>query len=278
MQTTQQLLKFAEKELHALDTPRLDAEVLLASLLNVNRSQFYTYPDAVIGKNISGDFFRLLQNRKTGYPIAYLTGNKEFWSINFSVNENTLIPRPETESLVELALEHIPANNIGRVLDLGTGSGAIAIAIAASRPACEITAVDISIAALQIAKHNAVSNKISNITFLQSDWFNELQNQRYDFILSNPPYVDYLACKSMINELKHEPRTALDGGHKGRDHLKIIIAKATQHLKSGGLMIIEHGYDQGEFVRRQLKSNHYENVHTCTDFAGHERHSFALHR
>ncbi len=274
-QTTQELLTSAEEALQVSETPRLDAEVLLAALLGVNRSRLYAYPDAVIDKSIARDFHCLLEDRKDGCPVAYLTGNKEFFSMRFNVNANTLIPRAETETLVELALEHMPADHTGAVLDLGTGSGAIAIAIAASRPGCAITAVDISIEALKVARENALSNNITNITFLQSDWFGELQNQRYDVIVSNPPYVDYLRRNAMANALKYEPRAALDGGHMGREHLQSIIAGARQHLTPGGFMITEHGWDQGEFVRSRLVSHHYEDVRTHTDLAGHERYGFA---
>ena len=275
MQTTRQLLNFAVKQLQSSSAPRLDAEVLLASLLKIDRSRFYAHPETAVAEELTGDFRRLLHNRKAGCPVAYLTGTKEFLSINFAVDQNTLIPRPETELLVELALKHIPGNSPYQILDLGTGSGAIAVAVAAARPACKITAVDLSAGALRVARQNAAAMTLSNITFHQSDWFGGLQNKRFDAILCNPPYIDYLGKTPVSSETRHEPRIALDGGYKGQTCIRAIIPAAVKRLNPSGFMIIEHAHNQGDFVRGQFKSNNYQDISTHKDYAGHERHSMA---
>ena len=271
-----QLLNLAAQQLQSSGSPRLDAEVLLAVLLETDRSRFYAHPEMVVAENSVMDFMRLLDSRRAGHPVAYLTGIKEFRSINFRVNRNTLIPRPETELLVELALNRIPGNSRDRILDLGTGSGAIAVAMAAARPCCDLTAVDLSMDALDIARQNATATNVANITFRQSDWFRNLQNRRFDAILCNPPYVDYSGDTLSADEIRYEPRMALDGGYKGTACIRIIISSALRHIKPGGFMIIEHAHDQGDFVRSQFESNNYRDITTHKDYAGHERHSNAI--
>ena len=276
MQTVRELLQFASTRLGASDTPRLDAEVLLAAVLGTDRSRLYAHPEMAAPQGSSADFLRLLNNRGNGFPVAYLTGEKEFRSITFRVNRHTLIPRPETELVVEAALERIPAQYRSRVLDLGTGSGAIAVAVASERPDCAVTAVDLSIDALAVARENAATNHVANISFEQSDWFGSLHNRRFDAIICNPPYVRYPDTGLPPEEIRYEPRLALDGGHDGTACIRIVIASGLRHINPGGFIIIEHAHNQGGFVREQFRTNHYRNITTSLDHAGHERYTRAF--
>ncbi len=276
MQTVRQLLRNATGHLCSSDSPRLDAEVLLAAVLGTDRSRLYAHPEMTALPTSVADFMRLLNSRRAGYPVAYLTGLKEFRSLAFRVNRHTLIPRPETELLVDAALERIPGHTGARVLDLGTGSGAIAVAVAAARPHCAVTAVDLSTDALAVARENAAANGITDISFLQSDWFGNLRNRRFDAILCNPPYVDFPRSALPADEIRFEPRLALDGGHQGVDCIRIIISCSFRHINPGGFIIIEHAHDQGDFVRQQFRMNHYRDIITGRDYAGIERYTCAL--
>lgn len=276
MQTVRQLLQFASGRLGASDSPRLDAEVLLASALGTDRSRLYAHPEMAAPQGSSADFMRLLDSRRAGYPVAYLTGQKEFRSGTFRVNRHTLIPRPETELVVEAALERIPDQCRAEVLDLGTGSGAIAVAIACARPRCSVTAVDLSVDALAVARDNAAANQAANISFEQSDWFGSLDNRRFDAILCNPPYVHYPRSGLPPEEVRHEPRLALDGGHNGTDCIRSVISGALSHVNPGGFIIIEHAHDQGDFVREQFRIFHYRHITTGLDLAGHNRYTCAV--
>lgn len=276
MQTVRQLLQMASGRLRASDSPRLDAEVLLAAALATDRSHLYAHPEMAAPPGFVADFLRLLESRRAGYPVAYLTGEKEFRSMTFRVNRHTLIPRPETELVVEAALERIPARYGAEVLDLGTGSGAIAVAIATERPGCHITAADLSLDALAVARDNAVTNQTANISFEQSDWFGNLHNRRFDAIICNPPYVHFPRSGLLPEEIRYEPRLALDGGHDGTTCIRIVISNGLRHINPGGFMIIEHGHDQGGFVREQFRTNHYRNITTSLDPSGHERYTCAL--
>ncbi|MDE0285230.1 MAG: peptide chain release factor N(5)-glutamine methyltransferase [Gammaproteobacteria bacterium] len=276
MQTVRELLQFASTRLGASDTPRLDAEVLLAAVLGTDRSRLYAHPEMAAPQGSSADFLRLLNNRGNGFPVAYLTGEKEFRSITFRVNRHTLIPRPETELVVEAALEQIPDQYRAEVLDLGTGSGAIAVAVASERPDCAVTAADLSIDALAVARENAAANHVANISFEQSDWFGSLHNRRFDAIICNPPYVRYPDTGLPPEEIRYEPRLALDGGHDGTACIRIVIASGLRHINPGGFIIIEHAHNQGGFVREQFRTNHYRNITTSLDHAGHERYTSAF--
>ncbi len=287
MQTVKQLLHFAHARLDWSDSPRLDAELLLATALGAERSYLYAHPEMAPPQSSVSDFLRLLDNRRAGCPVAYLTGHKEFRSLSFRVNRHTLVPRPETELLVEAALARIPRHSNATVLDLGTGSGAIAVAVAAERRACTLLAVDLSRDALAVARGNAAANNVTNITFQQSDWFGSLHNHRFDAILCNPPYVHYPRAglpppemglapdHAPGHELRHEPRLALDGGHNGTACMRRVITAGQRHLNPEGFMIVEHGHDQGEFVREQFRLNRYRNISSGRDYAGHERYTCA---
>ena len=276
MQTVRQLLQTATGRLCASDSPRLDAEVLLATVLETDRSRLYAHPEMTASRSSVADFMRLLDRRRAGCPVAYLTGSREFHSMAFRVNRHTLIPRPETELLVETALDFIPEPGRAEVLDLGTGSGAIGIAVAAARPLSAVTAVDLSTDALAVARENAVANNIANISFLKSDWFGNLHNRCFDAILCNPPYVEFPHSALPPGEIRFEPRLALDGGHNGTDCIRIVISGASRHINHGGFMIIEHAHDQGGYVRQQLRLNRYRDIETRRDYAGLERYTCAV--
>ncbi len=257
-----QVISTAIKKLSHSDTPRLDTEVLLCHVLGVTRSYLYAWSDKMITANQYNQFNQLLDHRIKGVPIAYIVGNKEFWSLNLQVSKNTLIPRPETELLVELVLARLDIDSQAKIIDLGTGSGAIALAIAKERVNCNVIATDKSTTALAIAKHNASKLGLERVKFLQSDWLNNLGVA--DVIVSNPPYI---AIADHINQ--HEPRSALVAGNDGLADIKTIIAQAPKHLTDGGYLLLEHGYDQAAAVRNLLKQFKY--VETYQDLAGLDR-------
>ena len=268
-------MRFASSRLVLSDSPQLDAELLLAAALGAERGYLYAHPELAPAPGTVSDFLRLLESRRAGYPVAYLTGHKEFCSISFRVNRHTLVPRPETELLVEAALARIPTHSRAAVLDLGTGSGALAIALATQRRGCALTAVDLSREALVVARENAAANGVANVSFRRSDWFENLQNSRFDAILCNPPYVRYPRSGLPPAEIRHEPRLALDGGHNGTTCLRIVIAAAFRHLNAGGFLLVEHACDQGGFVREQFRLGRYRNISAGLDYAGQERYTCA---
>lgn len=269
--TVRDLLQQGRQQLAHLDTAQVDCEVLLCTVLNQKRHYLFAHADAVVTASELADFNSLIAKRASGFPVAYLTGNREFWSLSLEVNQHTLIPRPETELLVELALEAIPMDKNACVLDLGTGSGAIAIAIARERPACIVTAIDISLPALTMAQQNATRLGVENIRFVHSDWFSATVAQPYDLIVSNPPYVESADNGFINGEIRHEPRIALDGGSHGLDAYRRIIPAAVGFLASGGRLLFEHGHTQGEPVRQLLHYNRYRDIQTRQDYAGLDR-------
>lgn len=252
-------------------TARLDCEILLAHIIGKDRNYFYSHPESVISAAHIADFNSMLLKRARGYPVAYLLGQKEFWSLPFTVDSNTLVPRPETERLVEIALELIPPDTTLNVLDLGTGSGAIAVSVAAERTKCTVTATDICPYALARARENTGVNAITGIQFIESDWFENIGPTRYDIILSNPPYVESDNPGFINGEIRYEPRLALDGGPRGLDAYYRIIPAATRHLNASGYLVLEHGYLQGGILRNMLEQNHYKNIETRSDYSGLER-------
>ena len=269
------LLSEAERQLVISDSARLDSEILLSHVMNVPRETFYAHPENIVSDNIIADFQSLILKRTSGFPIAYLLGQKEFWSIMLTVNQSTLIPRPETECLVETALELITCNSDFNILDLGTGSGAIAISIARERPLCHITATDIVSDSLNIAQANAIEYQVRNISFRESDWFNGLSGEVFDYILCNPPYVDTNYSGFSESEIRFEPRIALDGGYLGIEVINHIIPAAAAHLKPGGYLILEHGFDQSVSINELLVINNFVEVCTRKDYTGKDRITYA---
>jgi len=254
----------------------LDSEVLLCFVLGKQRSYLRTWPEHLLLPEQQQRFLRLLLQRHAGQPIAYLTGSREFWSREFIITPDVLIPRPETELLIEHALELLPRQQALEVLDLGTGSGAIAVTLAAERPLLHITATDISPAALHIASRNARRHRTTNIRFHQSRWFEDLPAACYDLVVSNPPYIAPQDAHLQQGDLRYEPQTALVAGHGGLADIEEIIDAARRQLKTGGHLLLEHGYDQQNAVQEILRRCHYCEIRSYPDLAGLPRVSSGL--
>lgn len=249
---------------------RMEVQMLLQAVLKVSRAYLLAHPERELSEAEEAAYRALLQRRLAGEPMAHILGEREFFGLSFKVTPATLIPRPETELLVELALARLPPQ--GRVLDLGTGSGAIALSIAHARPDVEVVAVDASAAALEVARENARRlNNICNTSFVQSDWFSALSGQRFDLIVSNPPYIAAGDEHLAQGDLRFEPMTALASGVDGLDDIRRIIAGAGAHIDAGGWLLLEHGYDQADAVRNLLLKNSFAEVFCANDLAGIER-------
>jgi release factor glutamine methyltransferase len=248
---------------------RLDAELLLAHALGVSRASLYAHAEDEPSDAVHDAFLRLADERMRGVPVAYLVGHREFWSLDLVVTPAVLVPRPETESLVELALERLERDTDALVADLGTGSGAIALAIARERPHSRIVATDRSEAALDVARGNARRLAIANVAFAAGDWYEALA-ERFDVIVSNPPYVA-AGDPHLEGDVRHEPVPALVAGTDGLDALRRIVAGAPRHLRAGGSLLVEHGFDQGDAVRRLFRESGFLDVETARDAGGRER-------
>lgn len=275
-------IKTALIEAHALlstqsDSARLDAEILLGHLLKVTRTFLYTHATDALDPDMLKAYQKLVLKRIAGEPIAYITGVKEFWSIPLSVNNSTLIPRPETELLVESVLTLLPQEEAS-ILDLGTGSGAIAIALAVTKPLWKITAVDLNPSTLKVAKNNALTLGLNNITFIQSDWFTAIPEQQFDAILSNPPYIEENDPHLCEGDVRFEPLLALTSGADGLNALTTIIQHGPRYLKQNGIMLLEHGYNQAHVVKQLLKQAHFDKVQCFYDLQHHPRVSIGYHR
>lgn len=257
-------------------TPGLDAELLLAHALGLPRARLRSHPETPVAASIAGNYRALIERRASGEPLAYLTGWREFWSLRLAVSSDVLVPRPETELLVERALALRSATE-GCVADLGTGSGAIALALAHERPRWQVVATDISAAALEIARSNAHDLELTRIEFRQGNWFTPLRNERFDLIVSNPPYVAARDLALSGAALAREPRSALTPGEDALASLRAIITGAPQHLAPGGWLLLEHGATQGAQVRHALVLAGFRYVRSHTDLAGHERMTEAQH-
>ena len=267
--TLRELLDNAARRLVEIsDTPRLDAEILLAAALARPRSYLHAWPERTLEPAQIDRFIGWLERRLKGEPVAYLLGRREFWSLQLEVTPDTLIPRPETELLVELALERLPANRPVAAADLGTGSGAIALALAVERPLARIVATDRSPAALAVARRNARRLNIACVEFREGDWCAPLGDERFDLIAANPPYVAATDPRWRQGELRFEPAAALASGADGLDALRTIIAQAPNHLQPGGWLLLEHGYDQGEAVPALLRERGFDAVSDHRDAAG----------
>lgn len=259
------ILQAAEALKSVSDSARLDAELLLCAVLKKNRTFISTWPEQELAAQQLTAFKPLLQRRINGEPVAHILGERGFWSLNLKVTADTLIPRPDTERLVELALEQIAEDSPLNILDMGTGTGAIALSIAAERPACQITATDKSAAALAIARENAHTHNLTNVQFIRSDWFSALENQRFDIIVSNPPYICNNDPHLEQGDVRFEPLTALTSGEDGLDDIRHIIRNSPAHLVHGGILLLEHGYDQANAVCQLLTAAHFEEVKDFND-------------
>ncbi|WP_078084179.1 peptide chain release factor N(5)-glutamine methyltransferase [Microbulbifer mangrovi] len=257
-------------ELKYSDSPRLDLEVLLCHLLGKSRAWLYTWPEHPLDDEQQVQFERLLERRVAGEPVAHLTGSREFWSLPLKVNRATLIPRPDTEVLVETVLELCPEEQLS-VLDLGTGTGAIALALASERPRWQVTAVDRMPAAVALAEENRQRLGFDNVSVLQSDWFAALPQQCFDLIVSNPPYIDTQDPHLREGDVRFEPLSALVAEEHGLADIRRIGEDAREFLSDGALLAVEHGWEQGKSVRRIFNETGYAEVETRLDYAGRER-------
>jgi len=266
------LLEQATQELSASrpDSARVDAEILLCHALEVHLSYIYANPEQVAPTQLQHDFLRLVRERRLGMPVAYLTGTRSFWSLELLVNANVLIPRPETELLVETALSLIPAGTVQRVVDLGTGSGAVALSLARERAHWEVHATDLSAPALEVAKENARRNGLGRVQFHQGCWTEPLAG-KFDLVVSNPPYVAQDDAHLQQGDCRFEPRMALTPGSDGLSAFRQIATGSHTVLNDSGWLLLEHGYDQGPAVRALLNSTGYMEVRTIRDLAGIER-------
>ena len=254
-------------------TSRLDTEVLLAHCLAVDRSVLFREPERQLTSEQLARVSELLNLRQAGRPVSQLTGHAEFYGVTLAVNEHVLIPRADTETLVEEALSRIGRRALS-VIDLGTGSGAIAIAIAKNCAACDVTAIDSSPAALAVAEANVNRHGLKNVRVLKGDWLDLFQGEAVDMILSNPPYVASNDPHFETGGIAFEPRLALDGGADGLDAYRKLIPQAHQHLRAGGELILEHGHDQAAAIGELLQNHGFQCLGTRRDLAGHERISF----
>ncbi|MCA0899249.1 peptide chain release factor N(5)-glutamine methyltransferase [Microbulbifer agarilyticus] len=257
-------------ELTDSDSPRLDLEVLLCHLLGKSRAWLYTWPEQPLSDDQQEEFEQLLERRVAGEPVAHLTGSREFWSLSLRVNRSTLIPRPDTEVLVETVLALCPQTT-ARLLDLGTGTGAIALALASEKKHWQITAVDTMPAAVALAEENRGALGFGNVQVLQSDWFSALGDATFDVIVSNPPYIDTQDPHLREGDVRFEPVSALVADEKGLADIRKIASQATAHLSENGLLLVEHGWEQGKAVRNIFSEYGYKDVETRLDYAGRER-------
>ncbi|VXC34355.1 peptide chain release factor N(5)-glutamine methyltransferase [Pseudomonas sp. 9Ag] len=269
MATIDSLLRAAQLP----DSPsaKLDAEWLLAAVLGRSPSYLRTWPEREVLPEDEARFVAHLERRRLGEPVAYILGRQGFWSLELEVAPHTLIPRPDTELLVETAMKVLPAGGAASVLDLGTGTGAIALALASERPAWQVSGVDRVTEAVALAARNAQRLGLGNAAFLESHWFSSLRGQRFELIVSNPPYIPASDPHLSQGDVRFEPSSALVSGVDGLDDIRLIIEQAPDHLSSSGWLVLEHGYDQASAVRSLLSAGGFVDVASCRDFGGHER-------
>ena len=257
------------------ESPRLDAELLLGKVLGLSRASLIARDSQSVAADEELQLTQLILKRARGVPVAYLTGSREFWSLTLTVTPDVLVPRPETESLVEHALQLLPHEAACSVLDLGTGSGAIALAIASERPRWTITAVDLSPQALTVAKQNSRVLKLPQIAWRLGSWFEAVQGEHFHLIVANPPYI--AAADPALAKLTAEPVMALSAGPTGLESLEVIIAQAPQHLQARGWLALEHGCTQAADVSRLLQQHGFASIRTFPDFSGKPRLTLGVH-
>ncbi|MEO9654547.1 peptide chain release factor N(5)-glutamine methyltransferase [Marinomonas sp.] len=266
------LLKSASQRLEPLyESALLDAQLLLAQVLDVSTSYFYTWPDKVVDKAQLVAFEALLARRLAGEPIAYILERQAFWTLDLEVSPCTLIPRADTERLVEVALTKVPTQAASRILDLGTGTGAIALALASECQHAQVFGVDLIDEAVALAKRNAQRHDLS-VRFTQSSWFEQLMNEKpFDLIVSNPPYIDPADQHLEQGDVRFEPKTALIAEEHGLADIRHIVIQAKTYLAQGACLIFEHGYDQAAQVREILAAEGYEQIESFQDYGGNDR-------
>lgn len=258
-------------------TARIEVQCLLQQALQVSRAYLLAHPEYSLDAAEQNAYQTLLQRRLEGEPVAYILGEREFFGLNLKVTPATLIPRPDTELLVELALQRIPSAIPARVLDMGTGSGAIAMAIAHERPKALVLASDASASALAVAQENAQRLRLTNVSLAQSCWFTQIEAQRFDLVVSNPPYIAAADPHLEQGDVRFEPASALTSGPDGLDDIRHIVSQARDWLQAGGWLLLEHGYDQAVPVRALLQQAGYRDVFSTCDLSGIERVSGGRH-
>lgn len=268
----QQALQYAAEQLsESSSSITLDTQLLLSHVLNCDITHLIAWPEKELDHQQKQQFQALIIKRQHGTPIAHLTGHREFWSLNFKVNNSTLIPRPETETLIEFILEEFGEAKKQNVLDMGTGTGAIAITLANEKPEWSITACDISADAITLALKNKAELKTNNVTFLQSNWFSNIPQQTFDIIVSNPPYIAVDDPHLKEGDVRFEPETALTSGKNGMNDIVHLCSQAKPYLSSKGWLIVEHGYNQKDDVADCFRRNNYQSICQRSDLAGHCR-------
>jgi release factor glutamine methyltransferase len=268
--TIAELLHSATVANQPSDSPKLDCELLLCFVLGVAPSYLKTWPERQVSGDHWAQFDALLQRRIAGEPVAYLIGSQGFWSLDLEVSPATLIPRPETELLVEVALD-LALPEQAAVLDLGTGTGAIALALASERSGWQICAVDLQQSAVDLAERNRQRYQLNNVRLFASDWFAAIPVQRFDLIVSNPPYIEANDPHLSQGDVRFEPASALVSGDDGLDDLRLVCSQSVDYLADGGWLLLEHGFDQGAAVRELLERAGFTLVETRSDLNGCER-------
>lgn len=268
-----QLQKTLKKTIASLtnysDSPRLDAELLLCHCTDLSRTQLLIKSQTPLTESQLTHLSTLIKRRQQGEPIAYLLGSQPFWTLDLIVTKDTLIPRPETECLIEWVLNHFDSKTALKIADLGTGTGAIALALASERANWVIHATDRSSAALTVAQKNITKHDIQNVSLFEGNWCQALPENQYDIILSNPPYIE--KSDPHLLKLQHEPQSALVAGEDGLDDIRIIAKEAFKKLKPNGLIILEHGYNQGKIVKDILLQNKFQPCKTHQDLEKRDR-------
>ena len=274
--TIAQALRLALRLARVSDTPRLDAELLLAAASGLTRTFLYTWPERELTAQAQTQYQHMLARRETGEPIAHITGQREFWSLNLQVDASTLIPRPDTEVLVETVLAHITTPN-PRIIDLGTGTGAIALALASELPQAQITAIDASAAAVALAQKNATALGLTQVLVAQGSWLDARWCQTlclqpaFDVMVSNPPYIDDQDPHLQQGDVRFEPRTALVASAQGLGDIQAIAQLASQALKPEGYLWLEHGWQQANAVAKVLSGAGFKHIQTRNDYGGNPR-------
>ncbi len=256
------------------DSAALDIDLLLSHVIGRSRSYLYAYPEYELDGDQCSQLDTLLERRCSGEPIAHLTGCSEFWSLPLKSTPATLIPRPDTECVVETLLQLFPQDQRCSVLDLGTGTGAIALALASERPRWDVTAFELNVAAVALAKENAQRLGLEHVCIVQSDWYSAATTERFDIIVSNPPYIEEGDPHLEQGDLRYEPRSALVAGADGLDDIRRIARDAGQYLRPGGILVLEHGYRQAQPVATELNRCGFEAIECRQDYGGNPRVSF----
>jgi release factor glutamine methyltransferase len=267
-----QALQQASKQLaDSSPSAMLDSQVLLTHVLQCNTAHLAAWPEKTLSDAQLADFLQLLKQRQQGVPVAHLTGSREFWSLNFSVDDSTLIPRPETETLVEFILEKFADIDRLKLLDMGTGTGAIAISVAKQKPDWKIIASDVSEQALALAAKNSSDNLTANVTLVHSNWFDAIAQDDFNIIVSNPPYIASDDPHLSQGDVRFEPQSALSSGETGMDDIEHICSQAKDHLLKNGWLIVEHGYNQKQLVSDCFTRNGFKEIEQRQDLSGHTR-------